>query len=140
MDHIWNGVAKQLQKIAEDLAFACEVPSTNIKLATIWNNSNIHSPWTMKWIATVETGNGTYSGIANTPVEACRKARNVWGHSGEMSKGKKMPRIWTLSEQNKVCDIGAHFRADGVCTNLPDFFIEEKLLEAMIFDHGPEDA
>lgn len=31
-----------------------------------------------------------------------------------------MARIWTLSEQNKLCDTGAHFRADGVCTNMPD--------------------
>lgn len=31
-----------------------------------------------------------------------------------------VPEIWTKKEQSLLADVGAHFRADGVCTNMSD--------------------
>lgn len=41
------------------------------------------------------------------------------------------PRIWTLSAQSRLVDLGAHFRADGVCTNMLDEELEKALREEL---------
>ena len=75
-NHIWAGVAKQLQEIAEDLAFTCDVDRRMINIQTYWVEHSSGEGWTMSWVATITFPAGnTYSGYGSTPVEACRLAR-----------------------------------------------------------------